>query len=327
MTSHYDIARVAKQAAQLVEVFMRLFITGASGWIGSASVRELLAAGHDVVGLARSDSAAAAVARLGAEVHRGSLDDVESWRPAASRAEGIVHLAYQHDFSQMAASAAMDRRAVDAFGDILAGTGAPLIVASGVLGMGSHATELDSPDPSLHPRIANGAAALALAERGVRPCLVRFAPTVHGQGDRGFMATLAELAHRAGVSAYVDDGAGRWPAVHRLDAAALVRLAVEVPDCGPVVHAVAEEGIATREIADAIGRSVGVPTESIPAARAAEHFGWIGGFFALDAAASSALTRQRTGWDPTRPGLIADINAGSYENADPNSVAGTPVNT
>jgi nucleoside-diphosphate-sugar epimerase len=306
---------------------MRLFITGASGWIGSAAVRELLAAGHDVVGLARSDSAAATVVRLGAEVHRGSLEDVESWRSAASRADGIVHLGYQHDFSHIAAAADIDRRAVDAFGDILAGTGGPLIVASGVLGMGALATELDSPDPSLHPRIATGAAVLALTERGVRPCLVRFAPTVHGQGDRGFMATLVELARRTGVSAYLDDGASRWPAVNRLDAAALVRLAVDAPACGPVVHAVAEQGIATREIAAAIGRSVGVPTESIPAARAAEHFGWIGGFFALDAAASNALTRERTGWNPTRPGLIADIAAGSYENASPNSVAGTPVAT
>lgn len=303
---------------------MRLFITGASGWIGSAAVPALLAAGHQLVGLARSESAAATVRRLGIEVCRGSLDDVGSWRAEAAHAEGIVHLGYQHDFSQMAAAAAIDRQAVEVFGDILAGTGGPLIVASGVIGMGADATELDTPDPGLHPRVATGAAVLSLAERGLRPCLVRFAPTVHGDGDRGFLATLAELAHRVGVSAYIDDGAGRWPAVHRLDAATLIQLAVDTPGAGPVVHAVAEPGIATREIAEAIGRSVGVPAGSIPAAQAAEHFGWIGGFFSLDAAASNVLTRERTGWRPIQPGLIADIDSGSYRNAQPNSVAGPP---
>ena len=306
---------------------MELFITGASGWIGSAVLPELLAAGHQVTALARSEAAAEKISGFGAQVHRGSITDVESWRSPAARAQGIVHLAYQHDFSQMAAAAETDRRAVETFGDILAGTGGPLIVASGVIGMGAGATEADSPDPSLHPRIATGAKVLALAERGVRPCLVRFAPTVHGPGDRGFIATLAELARRTGMSAYLDDGASRWPAVHRLDAATLVRLAVDTPDCGPVVHAVAEPGIATRDIAEAIGRSVGVPTRSIAASAAAEHFGWIGGFFGLDAAASNTLTRERTGWHPAHPGLIADIESGAYANAEPNSLAGTPATT
>lgn len=298
---------------------MRIFITGGSGWIGSAVIPELLAAGHQVVGLARSDAAADIMTGLGAEVRRGSLNDLESLRHAAQGAEGIVHLAYHHDFSQMAEAAEIDRRAVKAFGDILAGTDGPLVVASGVLGMGSGATELDNPDPSLHPRVATGQVVLSLAERGVRPCLVRFAPTVHGPGDRGFIASLVELARRVGTAGYIDQGANRWPAVHRLDAAALVRLAVESSAGGPVVHAVAEQGITTRDIAIAIGRSVGVAAESIPATDAAGHFGWIAGFFAMDAAVSNALTRERTGWNPEHATLLADIGAGSYDETAPNS--------
>ena len=298
---------------------MRIFITGGSGWIGSAVVTELLSAGHQVVGLARSDTAADTIVGLGAEAHLGQLDDVDSWRGAAQQAEGIVHLGYHHDFSQMAEAARIDRDAIAAFGEVLAGSGGPLVVAAGVLGMGADATELDHPDPTLHPRIANGQALLSLADRGVRPCLVRFAPTVHGPGDRGFIASLAELARRTGVAGYIDDGANRWPAVHRLDAAVLVRLAVDSSTCGPVVHAVAETGIATRDIAEAIARSVDVPVRSIPAAEAGAHFGWIAGFFAMDAAASNVLTLERTGWNPTHPTLLADIDAGSYENANPNS--------
>jgi nucleoside-diphosphate-sugar epimerase len=302
---------------------MRIFVTGASGWIGSAVVPELLASGHEVAGLARSDTAAGTVAALGAEVHRGSLDDVESLRSGAAKADGVVHLGYHHDFSQMREAAQIDRSAIEAFGDVLSGTGAPLVVASGALGLspGRVATERDTPDPAVHPRVANAQTALSLAGRGVRSSTVRFAPTVHGPGDPGFVATLVDLARRTGVAAYVDDGANRWPAVHRLDAAALVRLAVDSAPAGSVLHAVDEQGIPTREIAAAIGRSIDVPTQSIPAADAAEHFGWIGAFFALDAAVSSTLTRELLGWTPTHPGLLADLDAGRYADGVPHSTA------
>ena len=294
---------------------MRIRVTGASGWIGSAVVPELLGAGHEVLGLARSDAAAGTVARLGAAVQRGSLDDVASLRAAAQGVDGVVHLGYHHDFSQMAEAAAMDRRAIEAFADVLAGTDGALFAASGVVGMGPGATELDTPDPGLHPRVATGELVVSLAERGIRSGVVRFAPTVHGAGDRGFVASLSELARRTGVSGFLGDGSNRWPAVHRLDAGVLVRLAVEGAPAASVLHAVAEQGITTREIAEAIGRSLGVPVESRPA----ESFGWIGGFFGMDASVSNDLTRERTGWAPTQPGLVADIAAGSYLDAAPNS--------
>lgn len=304
---------------------MRIFVTGASGWIGSAVVPELLGAGHDVVGLARSERAADTIAGLGAEVHRGSLDDIESLRSGAEKAEGIVHLGYHHDFAQMAEAAQLDRRAVDTFGEVLAGTGGPLVVAAGVLGIGGGqlATERDRPDPTVHPRAATGQIVLALADRGVRTSLVRFAPTVHGPGDHGFIATLVELAHRTGVAGYVDDGSNRWPAVHRLDAAQLVQLAVGSAPAGSVLHAVAEPGVPTREIAEAIGRSIGVPAQSIPSAEVAEHFGWIGRFFAMDSAASNTLTRELMTWTPTHPGLLDDLDAGRYADGSPHSIAGS----
>jgi nucleoside-diphosphate-sugar epimerase len=303
---------------------MRVFVTGASGWIGSAVVPELLAAGHDVVGLARSERSADTITGLGAEVHRGSLDDVESLRAGAEKADGVVHLGYHHDFSQMAEAAHIDRRAIETFGEVLAGTDGPLVVAAGVLGMGGgqEATERDRPDPAVHPRVATGEVVLALADHGVRAVLVRFAPTVHGAGDQGFIATLVELARRTGVAGYVEDGSNRWPAVHRLDAAALVGLGVGSAPAGSVLHAVAEPGLATRDIAEAIGRSIGVPAQSIPTAQAAAHFGWIGGFFGMDSPASNTLTRELTGWTPTHPGLLDDLNAGRYVDASPHSTAG-----
>jgi nucleoside-diphosphate-sugar epimerase len=289
---------------------MRVFVTGASGWIGSAVVPELLGAGHEVLGLARSDASAEKVAALGAEVHRGTLDDLDALCSGAAGADAVVHLGYHHDFSQMAEAAELDRGAIETLGAAMSESGGALLIASGVIGV---ATEEDRPDPAGHPRLANAAATLALADRGVRSIVVRFAPTVHGPGDYGFVSVLAEVARRTSVAAYIEDGANRWPAVHRLDAAALVRLAVESAPAGSVVHAVDEAGIPTREIAEALGRSAGVPAESIPAEEAAEHFGWIGGFFGLDLVASSEQTRERFGWSPSHPGLLADIEAGSYD--------------
>ncbi|MGC4110104.1 MAG: SDR family oxidoreductase [Nocardioides sp.] len=293
---------------------MRVFVTGASGWIGSVVVTELLSHGHDVVGLARSEASAEKVASLGALVVRGDLTDLDSLREGAAQADGVVHLGYHHDFSQMVEAAQLDRAAIDVLGTALAGTDGLLVIASGTLGLapGRVGTERDLPDPGVHPRAANAAAALAYAEQGVRSSVVRFAPTVHGPGDHGFVATLVAVARERGVSAYVGEGGNRWPAVHRLDAADLVRRVVEDAPAGSIVHAVAEEGIATRDIAEAIGRGLGVPVTSVAAEQAAEHFGWIGAFFGADAPASNTLTRELLGWEPTHPGLVADLGEGSY---------------
>jgi nucleoside-diphosphate-sugar epimerase len=307
---------MAQNDIKHAEVPMRILVTGASGWIGAASVTGLIAAGHRVSGLARTDEAAARIAKLGAEVVRGSLDDVDSLRAAVKRAEGVVHLGYNHDFSQMGAAARTDRTAIEAFAEVLEGSGGPLLVASGTLGLvtrGSVGTERDMPDPIVHPRVGNAAYTLGLAERGIRAMVVRFAPTVHGAGgDHGFVATLARIARDKGVSAYIGDGLNRWPAVHRLDAARLVQLAIDKAPAGAVLHAVAEEGIATRDIAGAIGGFLDLPVSSIPTGSAAEHFGWLGMFFGVDVPASSALTRGMLNWDPRRQGLLKDIGAGHY---------------
>jgi nucleoside-diphosphate-sugar epimerase len=293
---------------------MRIFVTGASGWIGSAVVSELLTSGHQVVGLARSDASAAAVEALGAEVRRGDLADLDNLAAGAADSGGVVHLGYNHDFSQMGEAAQTDLQAIETFGAALAGTDRPLLIASGTLGLaaGRVGTEEDRPDPSAHPRIANADAALALVDRGVRPLVARFAPTVHGAGDHGFVAVLVGIARDKGVSAYVGDGANRWPAVHRLDAANLVARAMEKAPAGSILHAVAESGIATRVIAEAIGRGLDVPVVSVAAEQAADHFGWIGGFFGADAPASNAVTRELLGWEPTGPGLIEDLDEGHY---------------
>ena len=293
---------------------MRIFVTGASGWIGSAVVPELVAAGHEVLGLARSDDAAKVVADLGAQIHRGDLDDVDSLQRGAAACDGVVHLAYNHDFAHMAEAAQTDLAAIDAMGSALVGSGGPLLIASGVVGLavGRVATEADQPDPDSHPRVACASAALAFAQRGVRPVIVRFPPTVHGPGDHGFIATLVAIARERGASGYVDDGANRWPAVHRADAAALVRLAVDEAPAGAAIHATAEEGIAARTIATAIGRGLGLPVTSVGRDDAAEHFGWIGRFFAADVPASSEATQRLLGWTPTHAGLIDDLDAGHY---------------
>ncbi|MBW4049734.1 MAG: SDR family oxidoreductase [Proteobacteria bacterium] len=294
---------------------MRILVTGASGWIGSASVSELLAAGHHVLGLARSDEAATKVAALGAEVVRGTLEDLEGLRVIAAEVEGVVHLGYVHDFSKMDVAARTDRAAIETFADVLAGTGGPLLVASGTLGLppGRAGTERDRPDPAVHPRTANAAYTLGLADRGVRGMVVRFAPTVHGAGgDHGFVAVLSRIARERGVSGFLGEGLNRWPAVHRLDAAKLVQLAVDKAPAGTVLHAVAEEGIPTRDIAEAIGRFHGLPVGSIPMDAAKAHFDWLGMFFGADAPASSAITRELLDWEPTHPALLVDIAAGHY---------------
>ncbi|MDQ2956018.1 MAG: SDR family oxidoreductase [Actinomycetota bacterium] len=293
---------------------MRVFVTGASGWIGSAVVPELLNAGHQVLGLARSDSAAASLAALGAEVHRGGLDDPDSLHAGAAASDGVVHLAYNHDFSRMEDAAKTDRQAIETIGSALAGSDRPFVIASGVLGLadGRLATERDEPDPSAHPRVANARTALSFAGQGVRTSAVRFAPTVHGAGDHGFVATLVGIAREKGVSAYIGDGSNRWPAVHQLDAAALVRLAVLDAPAGSVLHAVAEEGVPARAIAETIGRHLDLPVVSVPADQAADHFGWLGRFFGTDCAASNELTRELLGWQPSHPGLIEDLEQGHY---------------
>ena len=293
---------------------MRIFVTGATGWIGSAVIPELLNAGHQVLGLARSDTAAASVAGLGADVHRGDLDDLESLRTPAKASDGVIHLGYSHDFSRMEAAAQTDLAAINAIGAELEGTDRPFLVASGVLGLasGRAATESDVPDPAVHPRTAGIQAAMSFATRGVRSSSVRFAPTVHGSGDHGFIAVLVDIAREKGFSGYIDDGSNRWPAVHRLDAARLVRLAVDEAPAGAALHATAEEGVPTRAIADAIGRGLDLPVVSIPAEKAGDHFGWMARFFGIDAEVSSSATRRLLGWNPAQPGLIADLEAGHY---------------
>ncbi|MEJ2862807.1 SDR family oxidoreductase [Actinomycetospora flava] len=295
---------------------MRVFVTGASGWIGSATVDELLAAGHEVVGLARSDGSARTLEAKGATVLRGDLDDLDALRRGAADADGVVHLANKHDWSNPAESNRAERASVEALAEELAGSGRPLVLASGVAGLatGRPGTEAD-PSPAIGPESPRGGAenlALAYVDRGVRVVSARFAPTTHGHGDHGFIALVTAAARRHGVAAYVGDGSARWSAVHVADAARLVRLGLEQAPAGTRLHAVGEEAIPTREIAQAIGDVLGVPVTSVAREDAVEHFGFIGMFFAMDMAASSAHTQRVFDWTPTGPGLLADIKAGAY---------------
>jgi nucleoside-diphosphate-sugar epimerase len=301
---------------------MRVFVTGATGFIGTAVVRELIDAGHQVLGLARSDAGAKSLIAAGAQVHRGSLEDLDSLRSGAAASEGVIHTAFIHDFSNYGPAAEADRRAIETLGGALAGSDCPLIVTSGTLlaqRQGSLATEEDAPNPSF-PRKSEEAA-LALAVRGVCVSVLRLPPSVHGNGDHGFVPHLISIARHKGVSAYIGDGLNRWPAVHRLDAAHLYRLALEKGSTGARFHGVADEGIPTREIAEVIGRHLDVAVVSKSREEAVDHFGWIAPFFGLDGPASSALTQERLGWRPVQPKLIADLNAGHYFEHTADTVA------
>lgn len=294
---------------------MRIFVTGATGFVGSAVVADLIAAGHQVLGLARSEVSAATLSAAGAEVHRGDLEDLDSLRAGVEAADGVIHTGFIHDFVRFKAVCEMDGRAIDALGAALAGTGKPLVVTAGLalVASGRLAVETDvGPAVSdAYPRMSERQAALAAAG-GARVSVVRLAPSVHGAGDHGFVPMLIDIARQKGVSAYIGEGLNRWAAIPRQDAGRLFRLAVEKGAGGANYHGAAEEGLPFREIAEAIGQGLGLPVISVSADKAADHFGWFAGFAGIDCAASSELTRVQLGWQPTGPGLITDMETGGY---------------
>lgn len=293
---------------------MRVFVTGATGFIGSAIVNELLGAGHEVVGLSRSEEGARSLIAAAAEVHRGSLEDLASLRTGAASADAVIHCAFNHDFSRFQENCELDRRAIEAIGDVLSGSDRPLIVTSGLalLAQGRPATEDDPPRPlsAAYPRASERTAA-ALENRGVRTMVVRL-PQVHDTKKQGLVSFAFQIAREKGVSAYVGEGENRWAAAHHLDVARLYRLALEKGSAGARYHAVAEEGVRAREIAEAIGRGLKIPVKSIPQEKAAEHFGWLGGFVAMDLVGSSAKTRNELGWNPTGPTMLTDLENMQY---------------
>jgi nucleoside-diphosphate-sugar epimerase len=308
---------------------MRVFVTGASGWIGRGLVPELTAAGHEVTGLARSDGSARVLQAAGAGVCRGSLDDLGTLRDAAAASDGVIHLAFKHDIAfagDFAGATAADRAAIEIFGEALAGTGKPFVLASGILGVlglppGVVATERDGlaaadgdrevPMSGAHDRMANARYTTALAGRGVRSSVVRLPPATHGDGDNGFIPTAIGFAREKGA-AYVGDGANRWPSVHRDDAARLFRLALESAPAGSVLHAVGDEGVPIREVAEIFAAHLNVPAVSVTPEQAGEYLGFLGGFWGFDGPATAHITRDLLGWEPTRPGLIADLKEGHY---------------
>ncbi|MBC6988395.1 SDR family oxidoreductase [Hymenobacter sp. BT491] len=290
---------------------MRVFVTGASGFIGSAIVQELRGAGHQVLGLARSEASAQALTAAGAEVHRGTLEDVDSLRRGAAAADGVIHAAFIHDFSQYVAAGETDRLAIEALGEALSGSDRPLVVTAGLAGFALGRPAIEEDTPTVGPRMSEQTA-LKLAAQGVRASVVRLAASVHDDGGYGFVPTLIRIAREKGVAAYLGEGLNRWPAVHRLDAAHLFQLVLEQGAAGACYHGAADEGVPLRDIAAVIGRHLDVPVVSKSPEETADHFGWMARFVGMDAPASSALTQQRLGWHPSHRSLLADLEHGRY---------------
>ncbi|MEQ9948926.1 SDR family oxidoreductase [Pectobacterium aroidearum] len=295
---------------------MKVFVTGASGFVGSAVVRELLAAGHQVLGLVRSDKSADDLWALGAEAHRGDIEDLDSVRAGAAVCNGIIHTAFDNDFSKFQANCEADRRLIEALGSVAEGTTRRLVITSaiGILPKSQRTTEHSMPatGAGANPRAATEAAVDAITAKGVHASIVRLASSVHGEGDHAFVPLLIDIARKTGVSAYIEEGQNCWPAVHRLDAARLYRLALEQGTSGARYHAVAEERIPFKAIATAIGRGLGVPVVSKSVAEAEAHFGWFSHFVSFDLDSSNHLTREQLGWNPTGPSLLSDLEGSAY---------------